>query len=196
MYSLKTRRRALRCCRALSLLAVLLVLLAAGAASAQEKNAVNWRGQGFRADLSPLTLEQVRAFFIGRGFDSATARMIANKGCVWRSAMGNAETGRGALPVSVDMTKWTVAADGATHPPRVRGEEWTKTWEQRGVGPAARVAFHWALFPTRQTFGPSDYNWGLIAFGLAPGSAFDLTLRWRQGEVERQTTVRGLRCAQ
>ncbi len=198
---LKTRRQAMQCCKALVLLlllgAVLLVvwggMFAAGTASAQEINVVSWRGHGLRADLSPLTLDQVQAFFIARGFDAPTARMIATRGCVWGSAMGNAETGAAALPVTVEVKKWTVAADGATQPPRIR-EDWTKTWEQRGVGQAARVAFHWALFPTRQTFGPSDYHWGLIAFGLEPGSAFDLTLRWRQGKVERETTVRGLRC--
>ena len=77
-----------RCCWAFGTQAIglVLALLAnASVALAQEQSAPagatviakKWTGNGLRLELAPLTQDQVRAFFIGRGFKSADASFIA-----------------------------------------------------------------------------------------------------------------------
>jgi hypothetical protein len=63
------------------------------------------------------------------------------------------------------------------------------------AAPAARLVVRWGLFPTRQEFLPGDYNWGLTAYGIPPGSVFDLDLTWLEGGKARTGRISGIRCA-
>ena len=58
-----------------------------------------------------------------------------------------------------------------------------------------RVAFRWATFPTQQSFeAGGDYNWGMISFGLPPGSVFDLQLVWRQDNIVKTQWIKQIEC--
>ena len=50
------------------------------------------------------------------------------------------------------------------------------------------------MFPTRQQFHPGDYNWGLTAFGIPPGSVFDLEVSWQEGGSHRSGKITGIVC--
>lgn len=153
-----------------------------------------WSGNGLRLEVQALTLDQTRAFFLGRGFDGTTADEIARTGCFFRSDMGNASGVSGDPVVELDLARWRVERGAGSHPPRLR-EDWRELWKTRGIAPAPRTAFHWALFPTRQSFSPGDYNWGMITMGLEPGSRFRLQVSWRRGGRAESTVLNGLECA-
>ncbi|HHK75113.1 MAG TPA: hypothetical protein ENJ57_08100 [Rhizobiales bacterium] len=151
--------------------------------------------KGLKLEMQRLSRQRVQAFFIGRGFSAAHALMIARQGCIFRSAIGNS----GKMPeepqIKIDLRQWQVMSKGKNKKMRVR-EQWQKIWEKENVSEEARTAFYWALFPTRQTYAPTDYNWGMLSFGLAPGARFDLVLRWTYGEKQQMTVLKGLQCAQ
>ncbi len=156
--------------------------------------AVSVRAAGLSLELAPLTLDQTRAFFIGRGFDPAAADAIARDGCVFRSNIGNRVDDPAGPATEIDLALWRVDAGAGWRPLRLK-EDWMRQWDAAHPGGRAAVAFRWALFPTRQTFGPGDYNWGMITFGLAPGTGFDLDVRWRSGGEAHGRILRRLRCA-
>ncbi|MCP5372733.1 MAG: hypothetical protein H6907_13465 [Hyphomicrobiales bacterium] len=144
-------------------------------------------------ELAPLPREPAAAFFLNRGFPLAEARRIAETGCVFRSAIGHAGA-PADLPVHLDLTQWQIAVGGQWRPYRTK-EDWLASFDPETVPQKALVAFQWALFPTRQTFGAGDYNWGIHAFGLAPGTVFDLRAVWRLGETRHETILEGLACS-
>ena len=74
-------------------------------------------------------------------------------------------------------------------------EDWRGEWEALGVPQSARIAFEWALYPTEQQYRPGDYNWGMSAMDLAPGTRFDLEVVWHQHGERRSTVIRGMECA-
>lgn len=164
-------------------------------AAAQDANNVfRWTGDGLRLELAALSGEQVEAFFIGRGFEVAAAALIAAEGCVFRSDVGHLSDQPDATPVTVDLSTWQIIAGETEHTLRTRAD-WAPVWRQRNVEPGPRTAFKWALFPTRQTFGPGDYNWGMITFGRPPGTRFDLKIRWQMGQATHEAVLTGLECA-
>ncbi len=175
-------------------LAALLVVAAAGA-SAQEPEPIRIERDGLKLEMAPLGADPVRAFFLARGFGSGDAEHIVETACLFRSAIGSAQTAEGSPDVSVALSEWRVSPSGGISvAPKVR-EDWETVWKARGVPEEAATAFYWSLFPTEQTFYPTDYNWGFLTFGLKPGTTFDLTLTWRTGGMPHSTSIKGLQCA-
>ena len=129
-----------------------------------------WREQGISIQLVQRTPDQTRAFFQGRGFSSGDADTIA-LACVFQTIFRN----DGMQPLTYDLNAWQITHHGDSFPLQTR-ERWEQKWLDRAVKPAARIAFRWSLLPTRQSFEPGDYNWGMTSFGLPPGAAFDLSL--------------------
>lgn len=141
--------------------------------------------------------DQTRAFFIGRGFSSAAADRIA-RSCVFQSIQRNRGSGLQAPVMEVDLSQWRIIPAGDRDAPSRRlplKEDWDQEWQAAGEPDGARVAFRWSLFPTRQTFHGGDYNWGMISFGVPPGTRFDLALVWTLGGEPGSATLRGLVCA-
>ena len=60
---------------------------------------------------------------------------------------------------------------------------------------ASRLAFQWALFPTQQEFLADDYNWGMTAIGLPPGSVFDLDVFWQADGKPHSARLAAVECA-
>lgn len=141
--------------------------------------------------------DQTRGFFIARGFSSAAADRIA-RSCVFQSIQRNRGRDVEGPVMEVDLTRWRITPSDGSEPstrPIALKEAWDTEWEAAGESEAARVAFRWSLFPTRQTFRGGDYNWGMISFGVPPGTHFDLTLAWTLDGEPQQAVLRGLICA-
>lgn len=170
-------------------------MLSAGLAAGAEASApIRLERDGLKLELAPLEPDQVRAFFTARGFTSADAEHIVATGCVFRSAIGSAFTKVGDPEVSAALAEWRITPPGeAPRPPRAR-EDWEAIWKQRGVAEEPATAFYWSLFPTEQTFSATDYNWGFLTFGLAPGTRFTLDLAWRSAGQTHTARMEGLEC--
>lgn len=150
-----------------------------------------YRDGGISVRLVQRLPDQTRAFFLARGFDRDAAEAIA-LGCVFQTIVGNADP-KGRV-IDYDVGQWRVHVAGRSRPVRPKSQ-WQQEWVARGLPEPARIAFRWALLPTRQRLASSDYNWGMSAFDLPPGQAFDLELVWRRGEEERRGMIKALRCA-
>lgn len=152
-----------------------------------------WREPGMSLRLVQRLPDQSRAFFLARGFSRDDVELIAQS-CVFQTVFKNLSTADAPAAIDYDLRDWVVRSGAETRGMKTR-EDWAETWARREVPKAARIAFEWALFPTRQTYNAGDYNWGMSVFDLAPGDTFDLVLHWSQGGVRRTATLRGMRCA-
>jgi hypothetical protein len=137
--------------------------------------------------------DQTRGFFEARQFPAAVADEIA-RNCIFQTIIRNPGTSGAGGPLAVDLATWRVSHDGVEGGVKLK-EPWLASWPGTAVGQAARLAFQWALFPTRQEFLPGDYNWGMTAYGLSPGSMFDLLVVWQHGGLTGSGWIRGIECA-
>jgi hypothetical protein len=94
----------------------------------------------------------------------------------------------------LDLAQWRILQAGREDGVRLK-EAWMDSWPVHKVSEASRLAFRWATFPTQQEFLPGDYNWGMTAFGPAPGEVFDLKIVWREGDRTRSAWIRNVECA-
>ncbi|MCF6198012.1 MAG: hypothetical protein L3J67_01205 [Hyphomicrobiaceae bacterium] len=181
----------------LALLAIGYTLLAPRPSQAQSVNLktapLKWSGDGLKLELQTMPLDLVRAFFLGRGFSKHDAELIAKEGCIFRSAIGNSGDKVTDPAISIELEKWRVITPNKTSAPRTR-EDWDVIWEQKKAPEQAKTAFYWALFPTKQTYQASDYNWGMISFALAPQSRFNLEVYWQIAGVPKKHVFKNLEC--
>ena len=139
--------------------------------------------------------DQTRAFFQARGFPKAIANDVGTQ-CVFQAIGKNTATKIQAHSVSYDMRDWKLLVDGKYRGVKLK-QEWDREWANTDISTAARVAFRWATYPTQQGFeAGGDYNWGMISFGLPPGSVFDLQLVWKQDNIASTRWIRQIECAE
>jgi hypothetical protein len=147
--------------------------------------------QGVTLSLTQLLPDQVQAFYVNRGFDSAAAAAFAGA-CVYMTVLRN-----DGVPgdLSFRLADWVIRQGGETRglPPL---EDWLAQWEGRGVGKAALVAFRWAQFPLEQTYAPGEWNQGMLATGLPSGSRFDLIARWSVAGQTYEGRIDDVRCTE
>jgi hypothetical protein len=136
--------------------------------------------------------DQTRGFFMARGFPAAVAEEIAAS-CIFQTVIRNIGSQADGVTVSVDLAQWRVLHAGGEQGVRLK-EPWIASWPESAVGEASRLAFQWALFPTRQDFLADDYNWGMTAFGLPPGAVFDLDLAWQEDGKANTARITAIEC--
>lgn len=137
--------------------------------------------------------DQTRGFFEARGFSVADSELIAQS-CVFQTVFRNVAPPSDPGVIEYNLEEWVVHAGGKQRKMKTR-EDWQKDWTARHVSKAAQLAFEWGLLPTRQTYRPGDYNWGMTVFNLVPGTTFDLDVVWRQGGERRSARLKGVVCA-
>jgi len=184
-----------------ALLLVFSFLLGIFSATAQEKlDPINiapgartwhWSEAGISVRLTHIVPDQLRGFFQARGFKPDDTELIANA-CVFQTVIRNDTP---ASVVKVDLKNWLIISTAAENRVvRVR-ETWEPIWTQRQVPLPARLAFHWALFPTVQLFHQGDWNMGMSSYGLPPGAKFDLQFSFLVDGKQRRGTIREIECA-
>jgi hypothetical protein len=147
----------------------------------------------FEVELVQRLPDQTRGFFMARGFPAAIADEIAVS-CIFQTIIRNTGSRTAGGAVSVDLAQWRVISEAGEQGIRLK-EPWLASWPETTVGKASRLAFQWALFPTRQEFLADDYNWGMTAFGLAPGAVFDLDLVWQEDGKVHTARIAAIECA-
>ena len=148
-----------------------------------------WREAGVSLQLVQRLPDQTRGFFLARGFSAEAVERIANA-CVFQTIFRNESD----QPLDYSLDDWRVVQPGV-RTDLVTRERWDAAWQAGEASEASRIALRWALLPTRQRFEPGDYNWGMTAFGLAPGMTFELELVVRHGDDQVVRTVDGIECA-
>ncbi len=157
------------------------------------KNSIEFEQDGYRLELFAQQKIAAKAFIQNRGFNAKDSEFYSKNYCVFGSAQGNILTDKKSPPVEIDLNKWRVIYKGREQP-LVTRQDWEKIWQKRGVSEELRTSFFWTLFPTRQKYAPTDYNWGGITVALPAGAKFDLKLWWKKGQTEHSTLVKGLLC--
>lgn len=137
--------------------------------------------------------DQTRGFFQARGFSVEDSELIAQS-CVFQTVFKNISASSEPGTIEYNLRDWAVHAAGVRRGLKTR-EDWKKEWLARKAPQAAQLAFEWSLLPTRQTYRPGDYNWGMTLFGLKPGADFDLDVVWRQDGKQRTARLKAVRCA-
>ncbi len=193
-----------RICRAVAV-AVLTAVVAIGrlpgaraqapGESAEEPERLrSWRyaAGGISVELTQRLPDQTRGFLEARGFAPGYANEIASF-CFFQTVVTNT-AGPGGGVVEFDLSEWRAVRGEVAHRLRLR-EEWESIWSGREVSDAARIAFKWSLLPTRQTYAPGEYNWGMTSFALPVGAHFDLEFSFRRGNQRSVHHFKGVKCA-
>lgn len=137
--------------------------------------------------------DQTRALFMKHEFSREVVEDLATS-CMFQTIIRNSGKSASGQPVSIDLTGWRMQYAGKVSGIQLK-EPLIESWSDTDASPAAKLVVRWGMFPTRQEYLPGDYNWGLTAYGIPPGSQFDLDVTWREGEKSRSGEIRGVVCA-
>ncbi len=147
--------------------------------------------EGVSVSLTQILPDQLRAFYVNRGFDSDIIEPYATS-CVYMTVLRN-EAAAGV--VRFRLSEWRISTESGTHP-LVSTETWVERLQSATPGNAAMVAFRWAQFPSEHAYEPGgDWNQGMLSIGLAPGTEFDLSVRWEIDGKQYQGELANVRCA-
>lgn len=137
--------------------------------------------------------DQTRALFMNHEFSREVIEELATS-CMFQTIIrNNGKSGTGR-PVAIDLTGWRMRHAGKETGIKLK-ESWLATWTEEQASHAAKLVVRWGMFPTRQEYLPGDYNWGLTAYGIPPGSVFDLEVSWNEGDAPRSGRIDGVECA-
>lgn len=137
--------------------------------------------------------DQTRALFMNHEFSREVIEQLALS-CMFQTIIRNTGKSGSGQAVSVDLTQWRMHHDGRSGGIQLK-EPLLASWSDEDASPAAKLVVRWGMFPTQQDFMPGDYNWGLTAFGIPPGSVFDLEVKWAGGEKQQSAEIRDIQCA-
>ncbi|MCW8908224.1 MAG: hypothetical protein OQL28_13305 [Sedimenticola sp.] len=144
------------------------------------------RSNGVHFSLTQLLPDQLRAFYVNRGFTLQQAEPYATS-CVYMAVIRNDDAPGVIHFVSSD---WPVSVEGGLHA-LLPVEGWLERLSAAGVRKSALVAFRWAQFPPEQSYRPGgDWNQGMLSIGLPAGSRFDITATW---DIDGETYRAGLK---
>lgn len=149
------------------------------------------RYEGIVVKVTPLLVEPVTGFLIGRGFPAPLAQRYSAS-CVIRVVMSNESA---AAKISYDLRSWrTRRPDGALGAPSTR-EEWMKEWYGSPLSDMSRMGFEWSQFPTMQELDNGDSTQGMVNTRLPAGSRFDLLLEWVAEGKTHRNNLEAIDCA-
>jgi len=137
--------------------------------------------------------DQTRALFMQHEFSREVVEDLALS-CMFQTIIRNSGKSGSGQPVSIDLTGWRMQHAGKPSGIQLK-EPLIESWSDADASPAAKLVVRWGMFPTRQEYLPGDYNWGLTAFGIPPGSQFDLDVTWTEGGKSHGGEIRDVICA-
>ena len=149
------------------------------------------RHEGIAIKVTPLLVEPVMGFLIGRGFPSLVAQRYAAS-CVIRVVMSN-ESAPG--PISYDLRSWRTRGPDGVLSALLAREDWMREWQTSTLSDISRMGFEWSQLPTTQELHNGDSTQGMVNTGLPAGSHFDLLLEWASEGKTYRNNLQGIDCA-
>ena len=137
--------------------------------------------------------DQTRAMFMTYDFSRDAIERLALS-CMFQTIIRNTNASGKGYAISLDLTTWRTQYEDKEYG-IVLKEPLLESWTKQDADDAARLVVQWAMFPTWQDYLPGDYNWGLTAYGMAPGSKFDLAVTWQEDGEQYQGHIPGMVCA-
>ena len=147
----------------------------------------------FEIELIQRLPDQTRALLMKHAFSREVIEQLAQS-CMFQTIIRNTGRSGSGQAVSVDLTQWRMRHAGTTRGILLK-EPLLASWSDADASPAAKLVVRWGMFPTQQEFQPSDYNWGLTAYGVPPGAEFDLEVAWTEGGAPHSASIEGIVCA-
>lgn len=146
---------------------------------------------GVHFALTQILPDQVRAFYINRGFSQEQIESYATS-CVYMTVLRNDKAPAAIHFVSND---WRIVISGIEKP-LVPVDAWVDRLSKTGAKKPALIAFRWAQFPPEQEYQPGgDWNQGMLSIGLPPASTFDIAAKWDMNGKNFEASLRGVKCA-
>jgi len=164
--------------------------------SANEENGLEkWHfiDSDIEIELVQRLPDQTRALFMNHAFSREVIEQLALS-CMFQTIVRNTGKSGAGQVIAIDLTQWRMQHAGKTGSILLK-EPLLASWSDEDADAAAKLVIRWGMFPTQQEYLPDDYNWGLTAYGIPPGSTFDLAVTWREGEVQRSGEIKGIVCA-
>ncbi len=149
--------------------------------------------KGLRFRLVQRLPDQIRAYFLKRGFNLKYAELIAQS-CVFQTIFHNQALKGSQENISYDQNQWVLIRGKIKSKMKTR-EDWEKFWATTSVKMSAKIAFKWSMLPSKQIYQPEDHNWGLSVFNFKPGVKFSLKMSWMQGNVLKTRIIPSIICA-
>jgi len=137
--------------------------------------------------------DQTRALFMNHAFSKEVIEQLAQS-CMFQTIIRNSGKSSTGQALAIDLTQWRMQHDGKTGGILLK-EPLLASWSDADADPAAKLVVRWGMFPTQQEYLPGDYNWGLTAYGIPPGSTFDLVVTWQEGPTQHSGEISGILCA-
>ena len=150
----------------LGLALLLLGLLAAAPSHAAERDV--YKSNGVVFSISVRTPEQIRAFYLARGFPEAAVRELETK-CLVTIGVQN---GRDDV-LWLEPAKWHFITESGEKVARISRPEWNTRWAQLDIPLASRATFGWTQLPESRDLLAGEGVGGNVAI-VAPSEAFSV----------------------
>ena len=137
--------------------------------------------------------DQTRALFMNHAFSREVIEQLALS-CMFQTIIRNTGKSGAGQAIAIDLTQWRMRHAGKTGSILLK-EPLLASWSDEDADAAAKLVIRWGMFPTQQEYLPGDYNWGLTAYGIAPGSRFDLAVTWQEDGVRHSGEIKDIVCA-
>ncbi len=146
---------------------------------------------GVSVALTQILPDQLRAFYINRGFSAEVIEPYATS-CVFMTVLRN----DAALGVAhFRLEDWRIVAGSEMRPP-LSAESWMQRLRPDAQGNAAMIAFRWAQFPPEHAYQTGgDWNQGMVSMGLPAQMEFNLVARWTVNGQPVEGELENVRCA-
>lgn len=146
---------------------------------------------GVHFSLTQILPEQVKAFYVNRGFSLEQIEAYATS-CVYMTVLRNDNAPGNIHFIS---NNWSILVDNKPHN-LAPVSQWVKHLSSTGAKKSAVIAFRWAQFPPEQEYKPGgDWNQGMLSIGLPPGSTFDVIAKWDIAGKEYEAKLAEVQCA-
>lgn len=140
--------------------------------------------QGVAFSISVRTPEQIRAFYLARGFPEAALKEMDSR-CFLGVGVRN---GRKDI-VWLEPAKWRIATGAGEAVARVGRDEWDSRWAQLDVPLASRATFGWTQLPESRDLLAGETVGGNLAVA-APSGPFSVEAVFDTGADRRGPTLR------
>jgi len=154
---------------------------------------------GVHFALTQILPEQVRAFYVNRGFTLDQIAEYADS-CVFMTVLRNDSATKSIHFVRSQWQLLVTDEHDQVQTKRLRSvKDWLDQFIQNKnrVKKPALIAFRWAQFPPEQVYQPGgDWNQGMLSMGLSAKRKFDLIAKWDGNSQTFQAKLEGVQCAQ